>query len=103
MANKAYYSSEGLVLGPSGNWKMHLSFMKRFQNLDNDLIISPPIQKNIFIIFFSKNVFVLSWEALSKKPLSMHALEGSTMYSDYFEMIVHNYNKITTLIHNNFV
>ena len=33
-----------------------------------------------------------------------HILEGSTKYTDYFETIVHNYNKISTLlIPNNFV
>ena len=34
---------------------------------------------------------------------SSHNLEGSTMYTDYFETIVHNYNKTSILIHNNFV
>ena len=38
---------------------------------------------------------------LEKKP--SHSLEGNTTYNDYFEMIVHNYNKISTLIPNNFV
>ena len=39
---------------------------------------------------------------LEKK--SSYTLEGSTMYTDYyFEMIVHNYNKTSNLIPNNFV
>ena len=38
-----------------------------------------------------------SWKKTS------HTLEGSTAYTDYFETIVHNYNKISTLIPNNFV
>ena len=41
--------------------------------------------------------FVPSWKAWKK---SSHALKGSNMYPDYFEMIVHNYNKISTLIPN---
>ena len=34
---------------------------------------------------------------------SSHILEVSTVYTDYFETIVHNENKISTLIPNNFV
>ena len=34
---------------------------------------------------------------------SSHTVEGSTKYTDYFETIVHSYNKISTLIPNNFV
>ena len=34
---------------------------------------------------------------------SSQFLEGSTKYTDYFETIVDNYNKTSTLIPNNFV
>ena len=34
---------------------------------------------------------------------SSHSLEGSTMYTEYFDTIVHKYNKISILIRNNFV
>ena len=32
-----------------------------------------------------------------------HTLEESTIYTDYFETIVHSYNKISILIPNNFL
>ena len=60
----------------------------------HDLIISHPVQNNLPKTFLPKNNF------LGKNP--PRTLEESTMHADYFEMIVHNYKKISTLITNIF-
>ena len=51
--------------------------------------------------FFAPKILVFLWEAFLWKK-SSHNLEDSTMYTDCFEMIVHNYNKISIMIPNNF-
>ena len=68
----------------------------------HDLVISPPIKNNLSIFFLPEKSFVPSWEAFFWKK-SSYTLEGSTMYTDYFETIVDNYYKINILTPNNFV
>ena len=55
----------------------------------HDLIISLPIWNNLPITYFQKKVFVPLREAFLEKILA----SLSTMYTDYFETIVHSYKK----------
>ena len=80
---------------------MHLSFMKLLPNIAIIWLLVL-LLKTISPYFFAQKSFCPLMRSFFWKK-SSHTLEGSTMYTDYFETIVHNYNKISILIPNNFV
>ena len=88
MVNKTWSSSQDLVFRLGLLEDAFIIYETPPKNC-HDLVISLPIWNNLPITFFQKKVFVPLREAFLEKILP----SLGTMYTDYFETIVHNYNK----------